>query len=87
MAGTIVNNELATMWKDTVVPYLWYYSGICVEKLRKPLNSPSVYPVSESRHLSWISRIWNKNATHSTVKFDGLSDTVAICLNDIVSTP
>jgi hypothetical protein len=33
------NNELERMWKEVVMTNLKYYSGTCLDRLRKPMKN------------------------------------------------
>jgi hypothetical protein len=35
MVEWLVNDELQRMWKEAIVTYLRYYSGMCLEVLRE----------------------------------------------------
>jgi hypothetical protein len=34
-----MNKELKMLWKEIVMPNLWYYPSICLEKLRKATDT------------------------------------------------
>jgi hypothetical protein len=48
----IVNNELERTWEETVVAYLRYYPGICLEGLRKTTKKTRQYIRSPGRDLN-----------------------------------
>jgi hypothetical protein len=50
-------NELDRIWKEMFVESSWYYSGICLEELRKTVKSQSGYVVWWLRFESRNSRI------------------------------
>jgi hypothetical protein len=48
-------NELERIWKEMIVKSSWYYSGVCLEELRRTMKSQPGY-------LVWWLRFESRNS-------------------------